>query len=328
MNEFLLTIALPIFNSKERCLLCILDIFEKTRNFDNVEFLVSDNFSNDGTWSEIEYAISNISAVSKLNTFSVYRNDRNLGVDENFNVCVKKAKGSFVWFVGDDDKIVDDAVHKLLKVLNQLDFNINHVFLNTLVFERGINSGPLIKISENQFVVKNDDFISLLETSASVTPSIVVRKNSWLKADCDLFAGTGWYTLAKIFYLKSQGSSLVISDVFSHFNADSQRWHKNGRFVFMLIDLLSLIDFLKNWGYSNSSVNSLSSKILLTFPRALLIGRTKGLKLTLKNFIKIFNLKYSNFYFKCKILIFSICPVYLIFLAKKIYFSLKFFLKK
>ena len=323
MKELLLTVALPIFNSKERCFSCVLDIFEKIKFFDNVEFLISDNFSDDGTWEEIERAISSLSNISKSNIFSVYRNDRNLGVDENFNICVKKAKGNFVWFVGDDDKILDNSISKLLKILNNLDFNINHVFLNTLVFERNINSGLLIKIFKDQTVTNNDDFLKLLETSAAVTPTIVVRKSSWMQANCDLFMGSGWYTLSKIFYLKNQGSSLLLSDVFSHFNADSQRWHKNGKFVFMLIDLLHLIDFLENWKYSKSSIISLSTKIISNLPRNVMIGRIQGLKITQKVFVKIFYLKYSNFLFKIKFLIVCLCPLFLISVAKKIYIFFK-----
>jgi glycosyltransferase involved in cell wall biosynthesis len=46
------------------------------------------------------------------------RNQRNLGAGFNIIQCIKEAKGRYIWVIGDDDYLSDNALNYILEILN------------------------------------------------------------------------------------------------------------------------------------------------------------------------------------------------------------------
>ncbi|SHJ13956.1 glycosyltransferase family 2 protein [Parasporobacterium paucivorans] len=104
----ILSICMPTYNRNEhimRQLKFILSEFAPYR--DEVEILVSDNCSEDDT-------AKNLQDLRKQNkTFTYWVNKENIGFIGNTRKLAKKAKGRYIWFVGDDDIIthgIADAI--------------------------------------------------------------------------------------------------------------------------------------------------------------------------------------------------------------------------
>lgn len=82
-----------------------------------VELVVSDNCSPDQTPQVVERA-------HEWGPIRYFRNEENVDI-KNFDLCVERAAGEFVWIVGDDDLVRGDGIHKVLGVLQdhpEVDF--------------------------------------------------------------------------------------------------------------------------------------------------------------------------------------------------------------
>ena len=97
----LVTIAIPTYNRADfylpQALRCALN-----QTYANLEIIVSDNCSTDGT----KALVSGIED-SRLRYF---RHELNIGANNNFNFCFEQAKGSYVLLLHDDDMIDPDFV--------------------------------------------------------------------------------------------------------------------------------------------------------------------------------------------------------------------------
>lgn len=82
------------------------------RRAEQVEVLVVDNTSPDHT-GEIA------AQYTDLPFFSYHRNDKNVGMLGNLSVCARKARGKFVWVIGDDDLVQDGVVPRVIDIITQ-----------------------------------------------------------------------------------------------------------------------------------------------------------------------------------------------------------------
>src|SRR5438128_1806612 len=106
-NTPLLSICIPTFNRADclkQCLESIVSQFADPAIKDKVEVVVSDNASTDNTEAVVKQFLDRFSNIH-------YRkNPENLGFDRNALALVEKARGEFVWFLGDDDALFPDSI--------------------------------------------------------------------------------------------------------------------------------------------------------------------------------------------------------------------------
>ena len=99
------------------------------------ELLVSDNASTDDTAMIVEGFGPAV---------QYYRNETNLGADQNFLRCLSLARGKYVWVLGDDDLVMPGAVASLLSLLGQgeesADFDL--VYLSSFGFVGTLETPP------------------------------------------------------------------------------------------------------------------------------------------------------------------------------------------
>jgi len=112
----LVTIAIPTYNRAGAYLKeAIQSAINQT--YPNLEIIISDNCSSDDTGLIAE----------SFNDPRIlyYRHDENIGANNNFNFCLKKAAGVFFLLLHDDDLIDDDFVEKCMQVVkNRIDIGI------------------------------------------------------------------------------------------------------------------------------------------------------------------------------------------------------------
>jgi glycosyltransferase involved in cell wall biosynthesis len=103
----LVTIAIPTFNRASLLKDCITSALSQT--YRNFEVLVSDNASTDETWETLsEFANRNL---------RVIRQSTNIGLLPNWNACLAEARGDYVVFVSDDDKISPWLLERCIEVV-------------------------------------------------------------------------------------------------------------------------------------------------------------------------------------------------------------------
>jgi len=109
----LVTVAIPTFNRASLLKDCLNSAFSQT--YENYEVVVSDNASTDGT--------SDLLELLSHPTLRVVRQQTNIGLIPNWNACLAEAKGDYVLFLSDDDRIEPEMLERcvaLTRIESQL----------------------------------------------------------------------------------------------------------------------------------------------------------------------------------------------------------------
>lgn len=126
-SDKLLSICIPTYNHLGLLKRSLSKILSACDGIEQVEVIVSDNGSNDGTW---EY-LSKLKENNKR--LCIYRNSTNLGFNKNLFLLIKEySVGKYVWTIGDDDFITIDIVGKIINFLKDSDDSIDLILLRYL----------------------------------------------------------------------------------------------------------------------------------------------------------------------------------------------------
>ena len=95
MKDIKLSICIPTYNRSKTIYNTLMHLIQCSR--DDIEFVISDNASPDDT----ETLVKSI----KDPRIKYFKNKSNYGIDLNILKCVKRANGSFIYFITDEDRI-------------------------------------------------------------------------------------------------------------------------------------------------------------------------------------------------------------------------------
>ena len=129
----LLSICIPTYNRAEWLRLSLEALLPQiTKTNGRVELVVSDNCSPDHTPEVVKKSMEG-------GNFRYHRNQANIGGNPNFFLLVNDlAYGDYVWVLGDDDLVRENAVTKILDVLEAYH-NLDYVNINYKIWSP---SGP------------------------------------------------------------------------------------------------------------------------------------------------------------------------------------------
>lgn len=117
MSKIILSICIPTYNRVES-LIDIVQRISSNCSSKEIEILVNDNASTDGTEKEISKI--------KDTRLKYYKNEKNLGIAGNLLKVVERAKGDFLYIHWDDDYMELDAIPWILKIIKDND-SINQI---------------------------------------------------------------------------------------------------------------------------------------------------------------------------------------------------------
>ena len=110
MKGPLVSVCLPNFNTRSFLQERIQTIFDQT--YDNWEMIVSDNFSDDGSWELFE------ELAQKDQRIAIAQAPRE-GMYANWNTCVGRAQGKYVYIATSDDTMSPDCLEKMVQALER-----------------------------------------------------------------------------------------------------------------------------------------------------------------------------------------------------------------
>ena len=127
----LITVAIPTYNRVEWLKGCILSVLAQSHQ--HLELVVSDNASTDGT-SAFLTTISDP-------RLRVVTQTSNIGVIPNLNACLATARGEYIVFVPDDDRIAPEFLGRCIELI-RIDPNVKVVLglCDTFVAPKGTYS--------------------------------------------------------------------------------------------------------------------------------------------------------------------------------------------
>ena len=116
MESIILSLCIPTYNRvnylRELMPQLIAEVEEVNRAAVQVELLISDNATTDGT----EDYLRGLSCRG----LKIYRNAENIGGNRNFLACVERASGEYIWLFGDDDVMEPGGVGRVLKLVSSV----------------------------------------------------------------------------------------------------------------------------------------------------------------------------------------------------------------
>jgi len=172
MAEKTLSICIPTFNranALERTLEMLKGELQGIEG--EVEVCISDNGSTDGT-------VDLLARWGKRLPLVYSRNKTNLGFDINLIRSADLAKGTFIWFMGDDDRIIPGTVRRLLADVKSCSGKkvgaifVTHILRSKKVFKFGFDDFRLFRKEDINFEL-NLGFIGTVCVNRSIAHKII-----------------------------------------------------------------------------------------------------------------------------------------------------------
>jgi len=257
-DVFLLSICIPTFN-REKSLARLLGLLRPVCENFNVEIVVSDNASIDGTGSLCrEYK-------EKFDNFEYYRNKVNVGFSKNLVKVLTLARGRYLWMLGDDDVVSDNAIEEIFFIIRNSRSSLIVCNFEKISFgSEKIKNSPELSLNKNLFDLNINDALLVTGVWASfMSINIVSREmfQSWIDnyddEVCSDYVGFDLSLYAGLY----GGVSIIKEPVVGRINMPLHlhRFNKIETYAFDFFIPLDKLVFLK--GVKKSIRNKLANKM-------------------------------------------------------------------
>lgn len=124
----MVSVCIPVFNGSlfiEETINSVL-----CQDYCNLEIVVQDNASTDGTWDLLQLI------AAKHSQLSIARNETNVGMAPNWNLCINRAKGDYLMLLSADDLLEKGFLHRCLQIFEREKVDAvttNHFWLQNVV---------------------------------------------------------------------------------------------------------------------------------------------------------------------------------------------------
>ena len=131
-NSPLVSILIFSYNHDKYIKECLDSILEQ--NYENIELIIIDDFSQDNTWSIIQsYKEKSKKRFKRINFL---KKNSNMGVIDSINTGVKMALGEFIFMCASDDKLSSEStIIKLVNTIKKLPEEYGVLCCNNLIID-------------------------------------------------------------------------------------------------------------------------------------------------------------------------------------------------
>jgi len=187
---------------------------------DDVEIVVLDGASTDSTPSVIAQVQAGFPRLRYV------RQEKNGGVDRDYDAAVRHAEGEYCWLMSDDDVLKPDAVRKVLDAVAK---GYSLVVVNAELCNLDLTE--LIDASRLQFdadrIYEAGEFDRLFdETSAYLgyIGAVVIRRDLWMAREREPYFGSYFIHEGVIFQRPLPGPSLAIAEPLISVRFGNTQW--------------------------------------------------------------------------------------------------------
>lgn len=196
----LLSIIVPTLNRRDLLQITLDELLYQINQFNEVELIVSDNASNDGTHLLFEngkYKDANLNYI-KHNT--------QVDIDQSFARSADLAKGKYIVLFGDDDIAMPGYVNEVLRAIKE-NPTCAFVYVNRLICDQHLhfsNEIPHIDEVHGIHIMDINNFIRYFTHWPGFVTSLVFSKKVWDKGDKLSYNYPGYNFLYRV-YMSSEG---------------------------------------------------------------------------------------------------------------------------
>lgn len=268
MNDVLLSICISTYNRAPfigETLDCILSQAPA-----DVEIVIVDGASTDNTQSVIRPFLGRHPQIR------YQRQEKNQGVDRDFDAAVVLARGKYCWLFSDDDLLKPDAV---ALVLRKLSSDADLLIVNAEVRNADLRE----TIQERRLPMAGDRFYPPEETNSLLADTadylsfigcVIVRRSLWLERERKRYFGSLFIHVGVVFQERLPKGALVVADPLIIIRYGNAMWTSRA-FEILHIKWPELI-----WSFSGIS-EAAKSAVCPRYPwrnlHRLLFDRAKGI---------------------------------------------------
>jgi glycosyltransferase involved in cell wall biosynthesis len=275
MKNPILTIAIPVYNGAGYIRETLDSIVSQLE--DNVEILISDNASTDGTGKIVEeYKI-------KYPVINYFKNLENFGADRSFDLAVKRSSGTYVWLFSDDDLLEQGAITHIISILNKHK-SISHIFVNYAVYSidfKKCQTERAMIVNADIHFVDGEEYINAVTYSPIFMPSNIFIKQLWTSSRSNEYIGTGWIHYGVLVSTIKNSEAYCVSHPYIKLRTRAV-WTKNGGLWIHTIGLSKIIQSMALLGYSQNTVDKLMNKFTQNLFSTFISSKRDGLQFSIK----------------------------------------------
>lgn len=262
----ILTIAIPTRNGEETIEVNLKKLTKLKKKY-SIQILVSDNCSTDNTEQ----------IVKKYKEVEYYKNDKDYFFDINCHLCVKRAKGNYVWLLSDNDSFNEEYFEKLYFFLSQ-NINLNQIFLDF----KSIKGNQIKHQNEDFKICKNgNEFFDNINFKNGFVSSNIISKKIWLDIFMNKYMGENWihmeYSIRCMEY-DSAKAAICKFPIIYNLPVKEQKWGNNGTFIYAGFNFVKIIKSASLKYYSKKTIKKGIKKIEISYPNTIISAKISGLK--------------------------------------------------
>lgn len=144
----LVSVCIPVYNGEKHVGETIRSVLDQT--YRNIELIVQDNASTDGTWPILQDMAQQDARIS------IERNAANYGMAGNWNIAINRSRGDYVMLLSADDLLLPAFVARCLETFQHRE--VDAVSTNHFYLCRGTQAKRRLRLAEAVY----RDFASLV----------------------------------------------------------------------------------------------------------------------------------------------------------------------
>ncbi len=306
-EKFILTIAIPTFN-RQFFLIKTLDSMLPLTAHKDIEILVIENCSDDGTWEWLSHK------KDKLN-LTIIRNVTNFGIEGNIIQALFYAQGQYVWLLSDHMQIhVPEVISFLNRLNNGLEF--------TFGYARIAEYSPVLPQPYVPFEIQKLDQVALgkLIFFMGNISAFIIKKNYLHQCGRFIFRFSNYsYPHLGVFIPAHKHDTFIELPIVSHFICDlTERKHISyDTFRSRFIGFIKAMEEIRKFNQNFKKINN-SLKYNKKLSSALVSDTILKLCFEVNNAPKPFEFAFCLYHYQGIIRLFLLICFFLSFLPKKI----------
>lgn len=275
-----LSICIPTYNRLDKLKRQVSFLINETEKYkDEIEIIISDNASSDGTEKYLDEIKNDFSHII------INRNTDNYGLIENFRISASLSSGDYIWMLSDDDYLQEGIIDSVMDVLSKYD--VAHIFINYTVIKKGQISSQKAYCGKGGLFDEGFEMFKTISAASTLGALMFISANIYKKQyvseatqilkirgeDNNLALPLGWAVYS------SSGKGYVIDEQLIYDDCDNISW-SNSRLKVFARDTIAVCDVIaKEMNIENKFDKILLTDIQTNFPeiRFLLFNRNSDI---------------------------------------------------
>jgi abequosyltransferase len=193
-----------------------------------VEIIIVDGASTDDT-NDVAQIFS-----SRSDSIHYYREEKNSGVDADYDKAVKYAHGEYCWLFSDDDLLINGAINYILSFINE---NYNLFIVNSSIYNKNMDVKLLTSIIKNkvnqEYITETDLVFKKYVRYLSFIGAIIIKRVFWLSREREIYHGSEFAHIAILFQYPPISNIKIIAKPLIMIRYGNSQWASRGFEVWM-----------------------------------------------------------------------------------------------